>query len=211
MDGTMKEYKTEQEKFWAGEFGNNYIQRNNDKEIIAANIALFAKIFSRTPHISSIIEFGSNIGLNIHAIKQLLPQAELSAIEINQSAVEQLNAINGLSIYHQSILDFTCEKQRDLVFIKGVLIHLDPNVLSTVYQKLYESSSRYVCLAEYYNPTPVEIPYHGHQDKLFKRDFAGEMMDLYPDLKLIDYGFCYHRDPAFTQGDITWFLMEKNN
>lgn len=205
----MKEYKTEQEKFWAGEFGNNYIQRNNDKEIIAANIALFSKIFSRTPNISSIIEFGSNIGLNLLAIKQLLPQAKLSAIEINQSAVEHLKMIDNLCVHHQSILEFLPQEQKDFVFIKGVLIHLDPNVLSTVYQKLYETSNRYVCLAEYYNPTPVEIPYHGHQDKLFKRDFAGEMMELYPDLQLVDYGFCYHRDPAFTQGDITWFLMEK--
>jgi spore coat polysaccharide biosynthesis protein SpsF len=44
---------------------------------------------------------------------------------------------------------------------------------------------------------------------LFKRDFAGEMMDRYPDLKLLDYGFVYHRDPAFPDDDITWFLMEK--
>jgi spore coat polysaccharide biosynthesis protein SpsF len=26
---------------------------------------------------------------------------------------------------------------------------------------------------------------------------------------LVDYGFAYHRDPAFPQDDITWFLLEK--
>ena len=26
MDETMQKYKTEQETFWAGEFGNNYIR-----------------------------------------------------------------------------------------------------------------------------------------------------------------------------------------
>ena len=64
-------------------------------------------------------------------------------------------------------------------------------------------------VAEYYNPTPVSINYRGHTDKLFKRDFAGEIMDMYPNLKLVDYGFIYHRDDAFPQDDITWFLMEK--
>jgi len=43
----------------------------------------------------------------------------------------------------------------------------------------------------------------------FKRDFAGEMLDRYRDLKLVDYGFAYHRDPAFSHDDITWFLLEK--
>jgi hypothetical protein len=35
------------------------------------------------------------------------------------------------------------------------------------------------------------------------------MLDAYPDLKLLDYGFVYHRDPAHPQDDVTWFLIEK--
>lgn len=65
-------------------------------------------------------------------------------------------------------------------------------------------------VAEYYNPTPVTIPYRGHAEKLYKRDFAGEMLDLYPELRLIDYRFHYHKDPLFPQDDITWFLMSKD-
>jgi len=38
-------FKTEQEEFWAGEFGNNYISRNDDIELLASNVALFTKIF----------------------------------------------------------------------------------------------------------------------------------------------------------------------
>jgi len=62
---------------------------------------------------------------------------------------------------------------------------------------------------EYYNPVPVEVSYRGHQGKLFKRDFSGEMLDKFKDLRLIRYGFVYHRDPSFPQDDITWFLLEK--
>jgi spore coat polysaccharide biosynthesis protein SpsF len=56
----------------------------------------------------------------------------------------------------------------------------------------------------------VSISYRGHSDRLFKRDFAGEMLDKYADLSLVDYGFCYKRDKAFPQDDITWFLLQKN-
>jgi len=55
----------------------------------------------------------------------------------------------------------------------------------------------------------MEVEYRGQSGKLFKRDFAGEMLDRFGDLSLLDYGFVYHRDPNFSQDDMTWFLMEK--
>ena len=53
------------------------------------------------------------------------------------------------------------------------------------------------------------MTYRGHSQRLFKRDFAGEMLDRFPDLTLVDYGFAYHRDANFPQDDTTWFLLEK--
>jgi spore coat polysaccharide biosynthesis protein SpsF len=84
-----------------------------------------------------------------------------------------------------------------------VLIHVSPQKLGTVYEKLYSVSRRYILVCEYYNPSPVSVTYRG--------DFAGELLDRYADLALIDYGFVYSRDPAFPQDDITWFLMEKKS
>ena len=74
---------------------------------------------------------------------------------------------------------------------------------------MYAASRRYICLIEYYNPTPVEVPYRGEREKLFKRDFAGELLDTYPDLRLCAYGFQYHRDSNFPMDDVNWFLLEK--
>lgn len=207
----MYDYKTEQENFWAGQFGDSYIERNRSRDIFASNIALFSKILSHTQKIKSIIEFGANIGLNLKALDLLLPQAELSAIEINEKAVKEMKKINNLKVYHQSLLNFSVDYKRDFVFTKGVLIHLNPDYLAEVYETLYKTSNRYICLIEYYNPTPVEVNYRGHEGKLFKRDFAGEMLDKYSDLKLINYGFVYHRDNIFKLDDATWFLREKNN
>ena len=63
-------------------------------------------------------------------------------------------------------------------------------------------------VAEYYNPSPVNLSYRGNEETLFKRDFAGELMEQYG-LKLVDYGFIYKRDNWAPQDDITWFLLEK--
>lgn len=201
-------YKTEQEAFWAGEFGDSYLQRNTEENWVSSNIALFSKIFSRTRDISSVIEFGANIGLNLRAIKALLPKAALAAIEINANAAKELKAFGVEEAFNQSILDFQPSKQYDLALIKGVLIHINPDSLQQVYERLYQASKKYICLVEYYNPTPVAISYRGHADRLFKRDFAGEMLDKFSDLKLVDYGFVYRRD-VFAQDDATWFLLEK--
>lgn len=206
----MGKYRTEQENFWAGDFGEEYIERNQGEKLLASNLALFSRALERTRNIESAIEFGANIGMNLIALQLLLPKASLSAIEINPQAAKQLEEILPKNnVITTSILDFSPHKAWDLVLIKGVLIHINPAELPVVYKSLIESSSRYVLVAEYYNPEPVSVPYRGHSDRLFKRDFAGEILDAYPEMKLIDYGFAYHRDPVFPQGDITWFLMEK--
>jgi len=54
----------------------------------------------------------------------------------------------------------------------------------------------------------MTVPYRGNAERLFKRDFAGELIDRYG-LQLVSYGFAYHRDPYHPQDDITWFLLEK--
>jgi pseudaminic acid biosynthesis-associated methylase len=207
----MTNFKTLQEDFWAGNFGDEYIDRNKGNHFLASNIALFAKILAYTYKVKSLIEFGANIGLNLLAIQQLIPGVELSAVEINKNAVESLHKIKGLKVFPMSILDFSPESKRDFVFTKGLLIHINPDVLPKVYDILHQTSQKYICIIEYYNPTPVTVSYRGHQDKLFKRDFAGELLERYPDVKLVTYGFVYRRDHNFYQDDLTWFLLEKQS
>ena len=205
----MEKFKTEQESFWAGGFGGEYVDRNIFEGLLENNIAFFVKLFAHMARVSSVVEFGANVGMNLRAIQQLLPEAELSAVELNDKAVVGLRQLHDVEVFHQSVLDFTPTRVWDLVLIKTVLIHINPEMLPQVYDLLVQSAKRYICVAEYYNPTPVEVSYRGHSGKLFKRDFAGEMLDRYENLRLVDYGFCYHRDNYFPQDDITWFLLEK--
>lgn len=203
-------YRTEQEAFWAGDFGDDYIDRNQGDALLAANLNFFVKALRDARGIDTCIEFGANIGMNIRALRLLHPTIEAHGIEINSQAADRLaELIPPDHVHRTSILDFEPSRTWNLVLIKGVLIHINPDALATVYDKLVESSDRYLLVAEYYNPSPVSIPYRGHAERLFKRDFAGEIMDRHPRMQLLDYGFAYRRDPNFPQDDITWFLMEK--
>jgi spore coat polysaccharide biosynthesis protein SpsF len=204
------QYSTEQEAFWAGTFGDEYIQRNRSQEYLAANLNFFSKALKQVGKPSSILEFGANIGMNLRAIKLLFPNIEASGIELNETAASQLSEFLGPdNVFNGSIFDYPVTKSFDLSLIKGVLIHIHPEMLPLVYEKLYNASHKYILVCEYYNPSPVSIPYRGHSDRLFKRDFAGEMLDTYSDLRLVDYGFAYKRDTSFPQDDITWFLLKK--
>jgi spore coat polysaccharide biosynthesis protein SpsF len=203
-------FKTEQEAFWAGAFGDEYINRNKSEEYLASNLNFFSKAFNQLGRPNSLIEFGANVGMNLRAIKLLFPKIDLFGIEINKTASEELATYLGKdNFFNGSIFDYQPNKKFDVSLIKGVLIHINPDMLDEVYSKLYKSSNKYILICEYYNPSPVAINYRGHNDRLFKRDFAGEMLEKFSDLKLVDYGFCYKRDKSFPQDDITWFLLEK--
>jgi spore coat polysaccharide biosynthesis protein SpsF len=198
-------YSTKQESLWAGEFGTEYIPRNAGAHLVAANVALLASIFRSTRNVGSVFEVGANVGNNLQAVRQLLPNAELGAIEINESAHKELKRLVPSALLG-SIIETMPESKYDFVFTKGVLIHIHPESLTLVYDRMVALTRRYLCVIEYYNPSPVSVSYRGHEDALFKRDFAGELLERHP-LRLVDYGFVYRRDPNFPQDDLTWFLL----
>lgn len=201
---------TEQETFWAGEFGTQYIGRNRTDGLLAANLALFARALARAGTPRTCLELGANIGMNLRALQQLFPGQEQHAVEINAEAHKELvRVIPAAQAWLGAIADFPVTRTWELVLTKTVLIHIAPEQLPVVYDRIHALSSRWILVAEYYNPAPVTVLYRGHAARLFKRDFAGDMLQRFPDLKLVDYGFVYHGDSAFPQDDITWFLLEK--
>lgn len=201
-------YTTEQENFWAGEFGKNYINRNNSEKLLFSKVAMWSNILRSANSIKSVKELGCNIGLNLLALNKLNPKLKLSGIEINAEAAKQAKELKIAEITNGTILEKTGSEKSDLTFTSGVLIHINPEYLKFVYDNLVDSSNRYIMVAEYYNPSPVSINYRGNEERLFKRDFAGDLIEQYG-LKLIDYGFIYKRDNWAPQDDVTWFLLEK--
>ena len=203
-----------EEKFWSGNFGDSYIKRNSDKSLLKNNYSLFKKVLKKKKF-SNLIELGANVGLNIMAINKIFPNVKNYAVEINKTACQELsNNISRCKVYNGSILDYNNysrnfeKKNWDLVILKTVLIHVNPNYLEKIYKILQKCSKKYLLICEYYSPRPVMVKYRGHKNKLFKRDFAGEIIDNYH-FKLDSYGFVYHKDQIAPQDDINWFLLKK--
>jgi len=84
---------SDQELFWRGTFGDEYIKRNFSDELLKAKSQLYSKVLgNRIEKISSCIELGANVGLNLDALKVLSPDMETTGVEINRNAYLQLVA-----------------------------------------------------------------------------------------------------------------------
>ena len=191
---------------WSGPEGDAYTERQTLS--IESRTKMYAQVAADpSRRIHSLIEFGANGGSNLRAWRSINTPIRLGGVEINDSAVERLRLVADV-VHHASMLDDIDFGVWDMSLTRGVLIHISPDSLNKAYETLYNASNRYICITEYYSPTPRMIPYRGKDNLLWARDFAGEMMDLYP-LKLVDYFFTYHRDPSYPQDDVTTFIMER--
>lgn len=204
----MQGFSTEQEEFWSSDFGDEYISRNGSADLLASKTIMWSRMLRSARGLHSVCELGCNIGLNLRAIKSIAPSVELTGYEINEKAAEAARMAGVADIHCGTIVHEIASEQFDLIFTAGVLIHINPDFLHGVYNNLFRLSKKYVLVCEYYNPTPVSLSYRGHSDRLFKRDFAGELIDKYR-MNLVDYGFFYHRDMFAPQDDLSWFLLEK--
>jgi hypothetical protein len=76
----MGDFKIDQESFWAGEFGNGYIDRNISAGLLSSNRVFFARVINRPRRLESVLELGANVGMNLRALRDLLPDGDLAAV-----------------------------------------------------------------------------------------------------------------------------------
>ena len=197
---------TKQEELWGSKFGDDYTKR--DRNNFDCDVALFKEIL-RYVSLSSLIEFGANKGDCLKAIHHITPLTSLAAVEVNHTAATELGQWDSVDVYETPVSQFEVSRKWDVALTRGFLIHVAPDNLPEVYQKLYDASRRYICIIEYFSARPEELSYRGHSGQMFKRDFAGELLDKFPDLRVVRYGFAWSRDAKFPHNDLNWFLLEK--
>ena len=189
---------------WKSKFGDDYTLRNISGNRL--NITGYDLLKNRL-NINSAIEFGCNVGLNLDTLRLIYPKINTFGIEINKKAFNIVKKKH--KCQNINILDYKNKKKYDLSLICGVLIHQNPRDLQKIYKKLYDSSSKYIYLREYFSDKPVTELYRGKKDLLFKRDFAFELSEKYPNLKLVDYGFHWKHDKTKKTDNENWFLFSK--
>ena len=156
----MMTHPTAPDDHWKGPEGDAYQARQTLS--LESRVAMFRRILFpdcsyQSPYgIMSVIEFGAGEGHNLDALRALSFGLYLTAVEINRAACEDAKT-SADEVVCSSITGFRASKRWDLAFTRGVLIHIPPTDLCRAYEALYRASRRYILVAEYYNPKPVEI------------------------------------------------------
>jgi spore coat polysaccharide biosynthesis protein SpsF len=195
---------------WRGDFGDRYIERNlRDPRACAGLVRGFSAIFNVFPEEPrSILEVGANVGRNIEALSRVTV-ADLWALEPNVTARE---ALRGL-LSEDRILDGhagaipLADRSADLEFTAAVLIHVPPEELDDALREIHRVAERWVLSIEYFAPNETTVSYRGRDDLLWKRDYGSLLMDAFPDLELVSYGFLWRRATPFD--DTNWWLFRK--
>ena len=200
----------DQQNFWKEKYADSYREKNDDFNLELGADA-WRKILLNTSDIDNLLECGSNIGRNIGILETVLPDAKKSIIEINKTSYDLAKTRYPIDqSFNGSILESDFQiNSFDLVFTSGVLIHIHPDDVLENMKKLFSYSKQYIVLAEYFNRTPVMIPYQGEDDKLFKQDFGKLFIENF-NVSLVDYGFLWgHVYDEAGFDDFTWWLFEK--
>lgn len=202
-----------QAEFWTGAFGDAYTDRNiASPEQMQARLALWSAILGHTISAppSSILEVGANLGINLRALR-LLSSARRYALEPNEKARGIL--VRDGVVASQDLREGLASKidlpdgVADLAFTSGVLIHIHPDHLPASLKEIHRCAKRWIACIEYFSDKPEMIPYRGHDDRLFKRDFGGLWLDSFADLRIVAYGFAWKRVTGLD--NLTWWLFEK--
>ena len=158
---------------WAGKFGDDYTERNST---IVDRQPFFQKL-GRYP-IEYALEIGCNIGLNMMAI-EAATDIQTQGCDINEKALSIAREGN-LKVETASGLDLPYgDKEFDLVFTVGVLIHMSTQDMITMMYEMERVSSKFILMGEY-EGNDTEIEYRGHRGALVKRQYGRIWKSLFP-------------------------------
>jgi pseudaminic acid biosynthesis-associated methylase len=193
-------------ELWTGDFGNDYTKRQANT--FGARQDMWSMVLPQ--HINSVLEVGANVGLNLEAISQLR-DSDLYATEPNEAARQKLIAkdicvqVTNDPSYRLSRPDNSV----DLVFTSGVLIHVNPSELGPSLREIHRVARRYIICAEYFAPSEEMIPYRGHDNALWRRDYGSLYLDQFPDLRCISCLFAWKRMTGLD--NLTFWVFEKHH
>lgn len=193
-------------ELWAGDFGNDYTRRNRSG--IGARESIWHMLIPS--HTNSVLEIGANVGANLEAIAQF-KDCDIYACEPNDLARSELIELDvapaeNITADYADKLSFK-DGVADLVFSCGVLIHIPPDKLIQSMREMHRCSKRYIICGEYFAPTEEMIPYRGHNNAMWRRDYGSLWLDNFPDLHCTSTMFAWKRMTGMD--NLMFWVMEK--
>ena len=194
------------ENLWRGSFGREYTDRNAEG---GEKRARFWRNLLSEFRVSSVLEVGCNVGVNLRWIQPHVLSGRVVGIDVNDYALARLQ--RGLPSVKAAVavardLPFR-DDAFDLVFTMGVLIHHAPDALPAAMSEIVRCARRYLLCGEYFAESLTEVFYRGQHGALFKQDFGARYQELFPGLKLLKQGRLFEEDGW---DDVTFWLFEKS-
>ncbi len=194
------------EQFWAGDFGNEYLARNQIDW--KPRVAFFRHLHNLTK-MCSILEVGCNAGHNLKAIYESQKNIELAGCDINKTAIKQARALLPHADIDEcpanKLVSFYKDWGFDVVMTAGVLIHIPPEEVRKVMLAIVATAYEYVVAIEYDAIQEQEIKYRGHEGRLWKRPYGSMYAEF--GLKTI-YTAELGPEQGFGEGCTAWVMRK---
>jgi pseudaminic acid biosynthesis-associated methylase len=181
---------------WTGDFGREYTDRNSLtladldshywKNYGITRRELNARFLAAVPADARILEVGCNLG-NQLLLLQETGYRDLCGIEIQEYALTKAHSrLPNVQLVQATAFDIPFpDEYFDLVFTSGVLIHIAPDDLPKAIGEIHRCSKSFIWGIEYYSAEPTAVNYRGHQELLWKMDYARFYLDHFDDLELL--------------------------
>ena len=158
----------DQQKLWSEGFGDKYIERNlsfHNVNYIGSKkhtnrLYITKSFFEPIPRDASILELGCNVGSIINILNDM-GFTNVTGIDINKRAIEIISKrYPHYDFIHSSIESFQLRRKYDMVYTSGVLIHIHPDNIMPIIEKIKALSSKWIFGFEYYSEERKDISYY---------------------------------------------------
>jgi 2-polyprenyl-3-methyl-5-hydroxy-6-metoxy-1,4-benzoquinol methylase/tetratricopeptide (TPR) repeat protein len=177
MKNTSAEAKDEQEvipeadkarDYWKNhEVTTHYFSEGKQSEIVVKTI----KQLMSSNEIRSVLEFGCNVGRNLHCIRNKFPGLDMQGIDINEAAIKAGRQHFKLPLYPggEETLFGIPTNRYDIVFTVSVLDHI-PKVEQVLKELLRISHQYFICI-EPWNGENMDARMHAARDYSYFWDY----------------------------------------
>lgn len=155
---------------WAQDWGTSYTARNRVNWRLRA--PFWADVLELTGA-RSVYEVGCNAGWNLTALKYADYLVQCYGCEVNDTAATQAERA-GFRIGRGTATECMAMMDRDfdLTFSAGVLIHVPPAELEATMRAIANASADYVLAVEYAADKEEEVEYRGQPGMLWRRPYG---------------------------------------
>jgi len=163
----------------------DYVNNNYKEKTGLTEEEVFIEFFSDLDKDLKILEVGCNVGVKISML-QKMGFTNLTGLELNKNAYEIAKKnYPDIEFINSDIEEYETDKKYDLVYTCGVLIHLNPAIISNVVKKIFSLSKIYIFGFESYSEKLQEVRYRENLHVQWKQDFLGVYMKNFPELEIL--------------------------